>query len=330
MNNNIQPNNSLNDIGFYTLSDNRCKNATQSSQLQRCELLITSKCNFKCPYCRGTDKSANITYEQAHHIVHEWTLHGLKNIRFSGGEPTIVQWLPDIVEYSRNRGIERIALSTNGSASIHLYDELISKGVNDFSISLDACCSSIGDMMTGDIKGMWQKVVANIKDLSSMTYVTIGVVLTEDNIHTVNDIVSFASDELGASDIRLITAAQYNKQLDNITINQRILDKHPILKYRWNNIKNNRHVRGIKENDNHRCPLSLDDMAVKGNHHYPCIIKMREGCNPIGSMDDIRTVRLQRKHYAENHNTFNDPACKNNCLDVCIDYNNKYKELHNN
>lgn len=43
----------LEDIGFYTLSDERAKNASESSPLHRCEILITDKCNFKCPYCRG-------------------------------------------------------------------------------------------------------------------------------------------------------------------------------------------------------------------------------------------------------------------------------------
>ena len=30
-----------------------------------------------------------------------------------------------------------------------MYDGLLAAGVNDFSVSLDACCASIGDRMTG-------------------------------------------------------------------------------------------------------------------------------------------------------------------------------------
>ena len=61
--------------------------------------------------------------------------------------------------------IKHIAISTNGYSDIQLYKELISLGVNDFSISLDACCSSVGDMMAGNIKGSWNKVIKNIKEL---------------------------------------------------------------------------------------------------------------------------------------------------------------------
>lgn len=46
----------LEDIGFYTLFDERAKNVSWNSDLQRCELILTDKCNFKCVYCRGIKK----------------------------------------------------------------------------------------------------------------------------------------------------------------------------------------------------------------------------------------------------------------------------------
>lgn len=316
----------LDNIGFYTLSDYRVKGTNAFSPLQRCELLITSKCNFKCSYCRGTDDSADISFEQARKIVGIWADGCLRNIRFSGGEPTIVPWLVDIVRYAKNNYIKRIAISTNGSAERDLYDELLYIGVNDFSISLDACCSSTGDMMAGR-KGVYKKVIDNIKYLSSKTYVTVGVVLTETNINDLKDIIDFASNELNVSDIRIITAAQYNKKISDLDISDAILRKHPILKYRIDNIRNNKDIRGIKKCDNNKCPLLLDDMAVKGNHHYPCIIKMREGCDPIGEMTTLTEIRLKRREYFLKTNTYNDEICKKNCLDVCVDYNNKVKEF---
>ena len=38
----------LEEIGFYTLSDERVKNTSQFSDLMRCELILTGACNFKC------------------------------------------------------------------------------------------------------------------------------------------------------------------------------------------------------------------------------------------------------------------------------------------
>ena len=315
----------LEDIGFYTLTDSRAKNSSLLSPLKRCELLITSKCNFMCPYCRGTDDDANISLKQAYKIIDLWAEEGLESIRFSGGEPTVSPLIEFVCSRAKERGIKRIAVSTNGSAKREMYDHLLDCGANDFSISLDACCSSTADTMSGR-SGKFSTVTDNIKYLSSKTYVTVGVVLTEQNIGELKKIISYASDELGVSDIRIITSAQWNRFLGDINIENKYLDRHPILKYRISNLKNGKDIRGIGECDNNKCPLILDDMAVRGRYHYPCIIKMREGCSPIGRISS--KMRMERLNYYKNHNTQNDYICKKNCLDVCVDYNNKYREFH--
>lgn len=317
--------NKLHDIGFYTLSDDRAMNTSANSPLWRCELLITSACNFKCPYCRGTDKSANISYEDAKRVIDLWCDHGLKNIRFSGGEPTCVEWLPDLIKYTNKKGVKRIAISTNGSASTDYYLNLFYNGCNDFSISLDACCSAFGDKMAG-VSGMWYTVTENIRALAKLTYVTTGCVFDEKNINQSVQTIIFAHT-LGVSDIRILTAAQYNKSLEFVRkIPKNIVKCHPILEYRVNNFKKGLNVRGLSEKDNHQCPLVLDDMAIKGNYHYPCIIHMREFGEPIGIVSE--NMREERLKWYQSHNCFNDEICRKNCLDVCIDYNNKVLELN--
>lgn len=317
----------LENIGFYTLEDDRAKCVSKKTPLWRCELLITSKCNFKCPYCRGTNVDADITFNQAKYVVDLWAKERLRNVRFSGGEPTCVKWLPDLVEYTKKKKvIKRIAISTNGSNTLKYYKKLIELGVNDFSISLDACCAGKTKIMTGGIN-IFERLVENIKELSKLTYVTVGMVFTQDNVCDLVDSITFASD-LGVADIRIISAAQYNQILiEAQKVPKNILEKHPILKYRIQNILKGRNVRGIKNNDCNKCPLMLDDMVIRGNYHYPCVIKMREGCAPIGRVS--KNMREERETYFKKMNTFKDPICRKNCLDVCIDYNNKYKEFHN-
>lgn len=46
----------LENIGFYTLTDQRAKTASDTSPMMRGEILLTDKCNFNCPYCRGVRK----------------------------------------------------------------------------------------------------------------------------------------------------------------------------------------------------------------------------------------------------------------------------------
>ena len=73
--------------------------------------------------------------------------------------------------------------------------------------------------------------------------------------------------------------------------------------------------------------LKLFDIKIKGKHHYPCVIKMREGCEPIGEIGG--GMRKDRLDYYKLHDCYKDPICQKNCLDVCVDYNNKFEECNN-
>jgi molybdenum cofactor biosynthesis enzyme MoaA len=192
------------------------------------------------------DIKGTLSLEKAKYIVDLWTRDNLKNIRFSGGEPTVYKHLVELVKYTKLNGVERIAISTNGSADMGFYKELIEAGVNDFSISLDACCSAFGDMMAGGIEGAWNKVINNIKKISKLTYVTVGVVVTQDTVGQLKETIEFATS-LGVSDIRIISSAQYNTLLENAkTVSEEVYKKYPILKYRIENLNNKRNVRGLQ------------------------------------------------------------------------------------
>ena len=164
----------LEDIGFYTLNDYRAKNVSSKSQLWRCELILTSRCNFNCPYCRGVNEEdkGDISIYEAYNTILMWTNEGLKNIRFSGGEPTLYKYLENLVTFSSINNIEKIAISTNGSNNLKYYKNLIKLGVNDFSISLDSCCASTGKLMSGGVS-VFDRIINNIKELSKLTYVTV-------------------------------------------------------------------------------------------------------------------------------------------------------------
>ncbi|MBE3101800.1 MAG: radical SAM protein [Firmicutes bacterium] len=315
----------LKSIGFYTLEDARAARCSCVSPLWRCELLVTSRCNFRCPYCRKRG-APDLTREEAISILNEWFMGDLQNVRISGGEPTLWPYLTEMVGLCKDAGVKHIAISTNGSADFELYLGLLKAGVNDFSISLDACCADTGELMMGHAKGVsWDNVVSNIRKLSLLTYVTVGVVITEANLSETEDIIKFAHD-LGVDDIRLVPAAQESRFLPHLNVGEDILEAHPVLKYRITNILAERSIRGILEEDNHRCPLVLDDMAVESGKHYPCIIHLRERGEPIGKVGPM--MREERANWFQNHDCFADPICNKNCLDVCVDYNNRVTELN--
>ena len=311
----------LEDIGFYTLSDFRAKQSGETSPMWRCEMILTERCNFNCLYCRGLrpDCLGDMPFIRASSVLEQWIGDGLKNVRFSGGEPVLYHHLSELVKIAKYGEVQRIAISTNGSAPLAIYEQLFRDGVNDFSISLDVCCSEDMDKMSGT-SGFYERIVSNIMQLSKITYVTVGIVLTKENIGSLVNTIKMVSD-LGVADIRIISAAQYNRLPNSFEVKT----KHPILDYRIRNLTNGRGVRGLKPNDSRKCWLAYDDAVVAGDYHFPCVIYMREQGNPLGRIGPH--MRKEKIAWLENHNTHSDPICKKNCLDVCIDYNNKVQLL---
>ena len=311
----------LEHIGFYTLTDARARTADSTTPISRAEIILTSGCNFKCPYCRELrdDATGVLPIESVKMMIDSWPI---KNIRFSGGEPTTYPKLLEAVAYAKEKGVERIAISTNGSADFSLYQQLIEAGANDFSISLDACCSSTGDMMAG-VKGQWEKVIDNIRRISALTYTTVGIVLTQANLKEARETILLAHS-LGVADIRVISAAQENFNCIP-DLPKDVVDAHPILKYRVENLGKSRTIRGLVDTDNRQCPLVLDDVAIAKGQHYPCIIYLREKGEPIGKVGP--NLRRERAEWFGKHDTYEDKICKDNCLDVCVDYNNRWMNL---
>ena len=312
----------LDQIGFYTLTDDRASHADGNSPMWRGEILLTGRCNYRCIYCRGLPIQKDIPFELAMQAIDTWISDGLRNVRFSGGEPTLYKELLALVARCHQGGVERIAISTNGTASLRYYQELVDAGLDDICISIDAIVPSLAQKMAGVRNPHWEHVVRNIRELSKLTYVTTSVVLTAENAHYAKEIIRFSS-ELGVSDVRIVTASHASHDIVEAIagIGADILDSYPILKYRVRNYLEGRDVRGIREDDAHRCHLVKDDCVVAGKWHYPCGVYLRERGLPIGAIGP--KMRDERIAWLCNHNTHDDPICRQYCSDIYVEYNNR-------
>ena len=313
----------LEEIGFYTFTDERARQTSGTSPLWRGEILLTSRCNFNCTYCQGLNAAGDIPEEIAKYCIEQWLADGLKNIRFSGGEPTLYPALNHLVRISREGGVERIGISTNGSRSLSLYEKLVNGGADDFAISLDASEPVLADKMAG-VPNQWERVIENIQELAKMTHVSVSIVLTEANLARAEELIRYVHG-LNVADIRIATSSQFNQMIDHLDIDAELLEKYPILKYRVNNFNLGRNMRGIQADDCHRCHLVKDDSVVVGNWHYPCGSYVREGGKPIGALGpDMRQERLE---WSMSHDTFKDEICRRNCADMYIDFNNRVEHF---
>lgn len=312
----------LEDIGFQTMYDERVRHISEHSEMKRCEIVLTSFCSFHCPYCNGIreDCRGSISVEQARRAIDLWTENGLENLRFTGGEPTLWKGLTDLVKYAKRRGARTIGISTNAYTDMAVYDELIDAGVDSFSISLDAADPQTGDRMSG-VEGSWVKVTENIRHIAARAYVALGIVATARSVGNLKQTIEFALS-LGVQDIKLISASQYNEVLSVAEeLDEDVFVDHPFLRYRVGNIKREKNMRGLGEDDSHRCTLVLDDSSVAKDWHFPCTIYLREYGDPIGRVGE--NMRHERAVWARTHDTHEDPICSANCIDACIEFNNR-------
>lgn len=82
---------------------------------------VTNRCNLKCPICFANAASAGYVYEptieQVFGMIDNLAANrpvSVKALQLSGGEPTLRDDLPQIVEYAHKVGIHHVEVNTNG------------------------------------------------------------------------------------------------------------------------------------------------------------------------------------------------------------------------
>ena len=288
--------------GFSEITEERAKHTGDG--FWYCELALTGACNFNCKYCNKF--SAEIDVDVICKFI-ESEKQSLHHIQLTGGEPTQSPYLSHICKFIKDRDI-KLGISTNGSADLAYY---VSLNVDMFSISLDDYNVAILE-----IRGYKKvhKIIENIKRLSKLTYVNIGVVIDSMNCDRIELIVKYILS-LGVHDIKLSISTH-----DEVkpVFSDFDYSKYPILNYRVNRFRRGLNMRGIND-DIIKCEIARSDISIVGTKHYPCLIYARESGEAIGDMTgDIKT---DRSRWYKNHVPKLDPICKRYCMDFKCDFN---------
>ena len=112
--------------------------------LRNLRLSVTDRCNLRCGYCMPEERyawlerSALLTFEESVALVAELLPHGLERVRLTGGEPLLRRDLDQLVRgLSELRGLEDLALTTNGTRLEALAPALKEAGLGRLTVSLD-------------------------------------------------------------------------------------------------------------------------------------------------------------------------------------------------
>lgn len=124
---------------------------------------ITNRCNLSCIHChRGLKNTKDLEFNTFKKIIRELRLMNVFNINISGGEPTLISKLPEMISFVDKAGM-KITISTNGVA---LNKKLIKacsySGLKNIQLSLDSFDSSKHDYIRG-VQGAFSSLTKSIK-----------------------------------------------------------------------------------------------------------------------------------------------------------------------
>ncbi|MBQ4513449.1 MAG: radical SAM protein [Anaerolineaceae bacterium] len=131
----------------------------------RMDLALTYGCNNNCAHCYnepGRGKNA-LGFEQWKQVLDVLDKIAIPHVVFTGGEPTIVPYLADLVSYADQLGIVS-GLNTNGRLlrNESLTEKLKAASLDHVQVTLESVDPEIHDAMVG-AKGAWEETVAGIK-----------------------------------------------------------------------------------------------------------------------------------------------------------------------
>ena len=110
---------------------------------------VTRLCNQKCRICSNPEREATLSIGDAKGMVDDFVARGYDGIILTGGEPTMVPYLPDLIAYAKAKGIHA-RLITNGQrlADLGLMREYAASGLDHLHVSLLSPDPAVQDFLT--------------------------------------------------------------------------------------------------------------------------------------------------------------------------------------
>jgi len=150
----------------------------------RMDMALTFKCQNNCVHCYagGPHETEELSTEQWERVIDKVYEIGVFILTFTGGEPTLRDDLPELLQYTQSKGIVT-GLVTNGRKlkDVEYVKALEKVGLDFVQVTLESHKAAIHDKMTGT-KGSWKETVQGIKNAAlSRIYVTTNSTLSKYN-----------------------------------------------------------------------------------------------------------------------------------------------------
>lgn len=269
--------------------------------ISRASLELTHRCVSDCEYCRTKDPQTPKINEtdktSVSSLVKQLSLFGCKFLHLTGGEVSLLSWVPEIISEATGLGMET-TLSSNGGGSRLFYNELVKSGLRSIHLSFDTCDKREYEAITRN-RLQWDNVVSNLsflcgpaKKINPGFVVIANIVLNDRTLPRLPETVNYLMN-IGVDDIKLIPTMGCGMEIGHLkemyssailpAILQYIASSHgyPMLRYRAIRLFDEG-THGVRKQDREStklvgCELSMDNIDVRADGVFaPCFIYMRE------------------------------------------------------
>lgn len=163
---------------------------------------VTDVCNIRCQYCMPAElasflpRERHLGFEQIARLVQIVAPLGLSKLRLTGGEPLLRPNLDQLVaKLAGSRGVDEVALTTNGILLAEQLPDLVRAGVRRINISLDTLREGTFQQLSR--RAGLDRVLQGISAALDFPHVTVrlnSLVLRDVNLDDVVSLVEFARE----------------------------------------------------------------------------------------------------------------------------------------
>lgn len=169
----------------------------QYSAPLRMDMALTFRCQNNCVHCYagGPHETDELDTSQWKEAINRLSDIGIFILTFTGGEPTLREDLPELLQYAQNKGMVTGLITNGRRLKDKNYVETLEKAGLDFvQITLESHREQIHDLMT-DNKGSWSETISGIKNaVNSQIYTTTNSTLCKHNAQDFLETIDFIKE----------------------------------------------------------------------------------------------------------------------------------------